>query len=145
MELIPLSSRDYPALVDIWEGSVRATHHFLHEADLVAIRKRLVPEFFPAVDLTGAERDGRITGFAGVAEGKLEMLFVAPDCRSQGVGRALVAHVIATRAVVAVDVNEQNEAALGFYLHCGFEVTGRSAVDGLGKPYPLLHLRLAPR
>ncbi|GEM_PF-4175267 len=35
---------------------------------------------------------------------------------------------------MAIDVNEQNEVALGFYLHCGFEVTGRSAVDGLGKP-----------
>jgi hypothetical protein len=25
----------------------------------------------------------------------------------------------------------------------GFEVVGRSPVDGLGKPYPLLHMRKA--
>ena len=41
-----------------------------------------------------------------------------------------------------LDVNEQNPQALGFYLHEGFEVVGRSQTDGLGQPYPLLHLRL---
>jgi putative acetyltransferase len=42
-----------------------------------------------------------------------------------------------------VDVNEQNEQALGFYRHLGFEVVGRSPLDGQGKPYPLLHMTLA--
>jgi hypothetical protein len=41
-----------------------------------------------------------------------------------------------------VDVNEQNPQAVGFYLHIGCEVVGRSELDGMGKPYPLLHLRL---
>jgi putative acetyltransferase len=41
-----------------------------------------------------------------------------------------------------VDVNEQNEQAVGFYRHLGFEVEGRSSVDGLGLPFPLLHMRL---
>jgi putative acetyltransferase len=41
-----------------------------------------------------------------------------------------------------VDVNEQNDQAVGFYRRMGFEVAGRSAVDGLGQPFPLLHMRL---
>jgi len=41
-----------------------------------------------------------------------------------------------------LDVNEQNPQALGFYLHEGFEVIGRSETDGLGQPYPLLHMKL---
>jgi putative acetyltransferase len=40
-----------------------------------------------------------------------------------------------------VDVNEQNDGAIGFYGHLGFEVTGRSEFDDQGRPYPLLHLR----
>jgi putative acetyltransferase len=32
---------------------------------------------------------------------------------------------------------------VGFYQRMGFEVVGRSAVDGLGQPFPLLHLRLS--
>jgi hypothetical protein len=35
------------------------------------------------------------------------------------------------------------DQALGFYLRLGFEVVGRSELDSNGKPYPLLHMRLA--
>ena len=41
-----------------------------------------------------------------------------------------------------LDVNEQNPQAVGFYFKQGFEVIGRSEVDGMGQPYPLLHMRL---
>ena len=41
-----------------------------------------------------------------------------------------------------LDVNEQNPQALGFYFKQGFEVIGRSEVDGMGQHYPLLHMRL---
>ncbi len=30
----------------------------------------------------------------------------------------------------------------GFYFKQGFEVIGRSEHDGMGQPYPLLHMRL---
>ena len=43
---------------------------------------------------------------------------------------------------MAESTNEQNEQAVGFYLHMGFKVSGRSPVDDFGKPYPLLHMRL---
>jgi putative acetyltransferase len=42
-----------------------------------------------------------------------------------------------------VDVNEQNSAARRFYEACGFVVEGRSELDDQGRPYPLLHMRLA--
>lgn len=56
--------------------------------------------------------------------------------------RCLRAHAIGEQGVTAVDVNEQNVSAAGFYLHRGFEVVGRSETDEAGRPYPLLHLRL---
>jgi putative acetyltransferase len=39
-------------------------------------------------------------------------------------------------------VNEQNEQAVGFYMHLGCAVIDRSERDRMGMPYPLLHLRL---
>lgn len=41
-----------------------------------------------------------------------------------------------------LDVDEQNAQAVGFYLHYGFEVVGRSETGGMGDPFPLLHLQL---
>ena len=57
-------------------------------------------------------------------------------------GALLAAHAIKTQGASKVDVNEQNEQALGFYKHIGYSVTGRSPLDGQGKPYPLLHMTL---
>lgn len=73
------------------------------------------------------------------------MLFVAPAVRGSGVDRRLVEHAISQCGATLVDVNEQNEQAVGFYQKMGFAVTGRSPLDGQGKPYPLLHMALPPR
>ena len=40
-----------------------------------------------------------------------------------------------------MDVNEENQAARGFYEALGFVVVGRSPLDETGRPHPLLHLR----
>lgn len=41
-----------------------------------------------------------------------------------------------------VDVNEQNPDAVGFYRRMGFEIVGRLPLDGQGRPFPVLHMRL---
>ncbi|MFF2493876.1 acetyltransferase [Agromyces sp. NPDC058064] len=134
---------EYPALVAIWRGAVDATHGFLTEADRDEIEAHLATDYFPAVALSVAELDGEPVGFAGTLDGGLEMLFVNADRRGGGIGSALLAHAIAEHGVTRVDVNEQNDAATGFYLRHGFEVAGRSETDEAGRPYPLLHLRLS--
>lgn len=133
---------EYPALVAIWKRAVDATHDFLAAEDRDRIRSHLAADYFPQVLLTVAERGGLPVGFAGTADGGLEMLFVDPAVHGTGVGSALLRHVCARQAVVRVDVNEQNPDALAFYRRRGFTVTGRSPVDDAGRPYPLLHLQL---
>ncbi|WP_373426527.1 acetyltransferase [Microbacterium trichothecenolyticum] len=133
---------EYPWLAEIWRGAVYATHDFLAEADREEIEARLQSDYFPAVVLSVAEREGRPVGFSGVLDGVLEMLFVDAAQHGGGVGTALLAHAVENHGVTKVDVNEQNVSAAGFYAHRGFEVVNRSATDEAGRPYPLLHLRL---
>lgn len=136
---------DYPELVRIWESSVRATHDFLPEAYIVLLRDHVLSRYLDAVMLVcGKDRNGRIQGFAGVANGRIDLLFVAPEQRGQGVGQRLLRHAVSELNAERLDVNEQNQQALGFYLHEGFEIIGRSETDGLGQPYPLLHMRRLP-
>ncbi|UCO97713.1 GNAT family N-acetyltransferase [Metapseudomonas lalkuanensis] len=139
--LTTLSPVDRQRLVDVWEGAVRATHHFLSEDDIQFFRPLVRDAYLDSVRLAclrGA--DGQIAGFIGTVEDKVEMLFVDPAQHGRGIGRALMDHALALGAQ-SVDVNEQNPQAVGFYLRLGFVQQGRSEVDGAGKPFPILHLR----
>jgi putative acetyltransferase len=134
---------EFPAPVEICRSGVAATDDFLADAARDESQAHLASDYFPAVELVAASLGGEVVGFAGTLEGNLEMLFVDAAHRGSGLGSALLAHVIAEHAVTRVDVNEQNIAATGFYLHRRFEVAGRSEFDEAGRPYPVLHLRLS--
>lgn len=143
MNIENVEKADHLKLLEIWEASVRATHDFLKEEDLQELKPLILEQYFDAVDLRCAKNSqGEILGFCGVHDGAIEMLFISPDARGKGVGACLAAYAIKEQGATKVDVNEQNEQAKGFYLHIGFSVIGRSALDGQGKPYPLLHLAL---
>ena len=130
-------------LMEIWENSVRVTHTFLSLRQREALRP-LVREALESLTLYTAQKgaeEASPDGFAGVAGEMLHMLFVRPEKRGLGVGRALLLYAV-DNGVSRVDVNEHNPQALAFYQHMGFVVAGRSDRDGQGNPFPLLHLRL---
>ncbi|MBD3880977.1 GNAT family N-acetyltransferase [Phormidium tenue FACHB-886] len=138
----PVSLEDFPQIVEVWEASVRATHWFLAEAD-IQFFKPLVQAALPHVIKLACVRDeqNQVAGFVGVVADKVEMLFIHPRWRGQGAGQQLLKYAVKMLGATKVDVNEQNEQAVGFYLRMGFEVEGRSDLDSLGKPFPLLHMR----
>jgi len=132
------TEKDYPVIIELWEQSVRATHRFLPEDYLQHI-KILLPSILPAVQLfINLDEHENITGVLGVAEKKIEMLFIHPVSMGQGIGKQLTLFAVHELQSDKVDVNEQNSQALGFYDHMGFVIAGRSETDGLGKPFPLL-------
>ena len=134
---------DYQELTQVWEASVRATHDFLPDSYIELLRNLVLTRYLDAVMLICTrDKQQHITGFAGVAAGKIEMLFIAPQHRGEGLGKQLLHYAMEHLNADELDVNEQNPQALGFYYKQGFEVIGRSAVDGMGQPYPLLHMRL---
>ncbi|MGK5037114.1 GNAT family N-acetyltransferase [Janthinobacterium sp. LB3P118] len=138
---------DLPRLFDVWHLSVRATHDFLADGDIAF----LIPFVRDELARVTAERlvhvlrtdDGAAYAFLCVEHAKIEMLFVHPEQRGNGAGRALVQHALASLQATAVDVNEHNTQANGFYQHLGFIVESRSGLDPFGKPFPILHLKLA--
>ena len=129
-------------LTAVWDNSVRTTHHFLAEQDISA----LIPQVKTALQGIGhlviAWEGAEPVGFMGIQEHKIEMLFLAPSSIGKGLGREMIKLAIDHYGAEYVDVNEQNEQAEGFYRHMGFTVAGREEKDGLGLPFPILHLCL---
>ena len=145
MHVRPARVGDRERLLELWERSVRATHHFLEDSDIVALRPLVAEELTSdAIDwwvLVSAK--GAPIGFLGFASDTIEALFIDPDYHGQGGGKFLVAHAqsLVGAGALAVDVNEQNEAALGFYKALGFSVVERSPTDAGGRPFPTLHMK----
>ena len=79
-------------MVVLWERSVRATHHFLTEQDIAALRPLVVDELTSdVIDWWVLESASRtLLGFLGLANDIIEGLFIDPDHRGQGGGSALV-------------------------------------------------------
>lgn len=146
MKLIVEKKRDLTLiskLVEIWQRSVKATHTFLSASEIAEIRK-YVPQALNEVPvLVVAFDESEPVGFMGIAGSKLEMLFLDPTVRRQGLGRRLVAYGFDHYAIDQVVVNEQNPAAVGFYQHLGFEIVARSPIDEQGQPYPILMMHHA--
>jgi len=141
-EITPYQDEDHDRLVDIWYRAVRLTHTFLSDSDLQFYRSIVQNGALKEVEIwVGRNEREEPTGFIGLEGTKIEMLFVDPECHGMGIGSRLIKHVQKLKgSTVQVDVNEQNEGACAFYKRFGFVQTGRSELDGSGKPFPLLHL-----
>ena len=142
MEVKEVTKESYQELIEVWECSVRATHHFLPEENIAELKPLIVQHYFDAVELRCVTQDGKIAGFIGVADSNIEMLFVDPTYIGQGIGRQLIEYSIEHMNASKVDVNEQNPKAIAFYEKVGFKKTGRSELDGQGNPFPLVHMQL---
>lgn len=129
-------------LLQIWEDSVRAPHHFLSDAEINQI-KTYVPQALNHVKhLIIAENNTQnAIAFMGIENNRLEMLFLSPQERGKGIGKQLIRYGIEHYGLLEVTVNEQNPQAVGFYEHLGFETYKRTDHDEEGNPYPLLYMK----
>ena len=129
-------------LTIIWQKSVEATHLFLSPQDIKDILPQVVIGLkqIPILLVSFTDDDEPIC-FAGIADDKLEMLFLSPDYFQQGIGYKMISTAIQDYQIKYVDVNKQNPKALKFYLRQGFTIFKHSPVDSDNRPFPILHLK----
>ena len=144
MEIKRVFERDeqlISSLVTVWESSIRATHDFFSETNIREIKKYVFQAIEEIPILVVAVDNKETLAFMGIAEDKLEMLFITAQRRGQGIGRNLLEIGINDYEITEVCVNEQNPQAVGFYEHMGFETYKRTDMDEEGNPYPLLYMK----
>ena len=130
-------------LLEVWENSVRATHKFLSNKEILKIKK-YVPKALNIVEhlVIIIDEYGNPIGFMGIENRKLEMLFIKNYERGKGLGKKLLNYGIDNYNINELAVNEDNPNAKGFYEHMGFVVYKRNELDEQGNPYPILYMRL---
>lgn len=121
---------DAPAVADVFLRSFHATYAFplAHPDDEVRewVRTRLVPQmetWVAVADKGPAGEPGRVLGFATLAPGWLEQLYVDPDHLGSGIGRALLDHAKARQPDgLLLWTFQVNDRARRFYERNGFTV-----------------------
>jgi putative acetyltransferase len=116
-------TNDYPKIMEIWESAVKATHDFLAEEDFNYFKEAIPRDYLPNLEVFLITENDDAKGFASVAEGNLEMLFIHNDNRGKGYGKKLYEFMKEKTGLTKVDVNEQNPQAIGFYEKMGFKKT----------------------
>lgn len=137
------------ALVDLWEDSVRNSHEFLTENDIVLMKSEVRELLMASENTIVATDDETFLGFLGLRHNRIEMLFVHPKFFKRGVGTALLREVflrsLKQYESVVVDCNMENSRGLRFYTRLGFKEIGRSQKDSKGRDFPIVHLEVASK
>ncbi|MGO5027738.1 ribosomal protein S18-alanine N-acetyltransferase [Candidatus Agathobaculum pullicola] len=122
MTVVPMAERHLAALAEIEKACFHAPWS---EAML---REELDKGIFLV-----AEQDGQAVGYIGcqtvLDEGYITNVAVSPDCRRQGVGRALIAELVSCArakelSFVTLEVRASNASALALYEGAGFGRVG---------------------
>lgn len=138
----PYEEKFREQILSVWERSVLVSHDFLSPADFISIKEIVHTIDFRAFDVYCLTQEYKVLGFLGVAEKKVEMLFLDPIYFGQGLGKKLMDFALLELKADKVDVNEQNSNAVNFYKKLGFEIYERTEKDDQGKDYPLLRMKL---
>jgi len=100
------------------------------------LKKRYGHEFWYSVDIRGNQRiDGYVIAGPEMDERQLPVVHVysiaiRKEFEGQGWAKKLMLHLIANakasgKDAIVLEVRDNNDRALGFYLSLGFEITGR--------------------
>lgn len=129
-------------VLSVWEKSVKATHHFLMDSDFKEYKKILHNFDFKDLGVFCLQENEKIVGFIVIHSEKIEMLFLNPEYIGKGLGKQLIDFAFSNFDINYVYVNEQNPKATEFYKKIGFETFDRTEKDDMGKPYPILKMKL---
>ncbi len=122
MTVVPMEERHLDTLAEI----EKACFHAPWSADM--LREELGKGIFLV-----AEQDGAVAGYVGcqtvLDEGYITNVAVSPDCRRQGIGRALIAELTerakrAGLAFVTLEARASNAPAITLYEGAGFRRVG---------------------
>lgn len=129
-------------LTNLWERSVKTSHHFLNLKEIERIKQYVPNELRKVAKLFVAiEKSNVLLAFIGIKDDMIQMLFVDDKYVGKGIGSKLVDYVINNYDIKYVEVNEDNLIAHKFYLNKGFKDLKRKEYDDYNDPYPIIIMK----
>ncbi len=122
-QIVPLHPEALPEVMAIWLDVNPEAHSFIPDSFWL-VHYDAVQQAITEAEVYCWKPAEKPLAFIGLTEDYVAGLFVRPEWRRQGVGRALLAFARKKRQRLTLHVYRKNEPALHFYLAQGFAVTG---------------------
>lgn len=136
------SAADKGILSSIWYLASLEAHGFLGEARLQEQRRLIENIYLEKAETWVACLGGEPAGFIGLLDTFVGGLFVAPSAQGTGIGRRLIAHALALKGQLMLEVYADNGRACAFYRQLGFREISRRARDDDDLPFENILMRL---
>lgn len=128
----PLGASDMDAVLRIWKASNLQAHAFV-SSEYWERNAEFVRKAMSEAEVWIYESGGRIIGFVGLTGDHIAGIFVEMECRSRGIGHALLSFLKERHRNLVLHVFEKNNRAVSFYRREGFECRDRHVEEGTGE------------
>lgn len=117
-----MEERDLDAVMEIWLQANLDAHSFVDPSYWRENAPSVREAIGKAEVLVAGEKE-TVTGFLGITGDYIAGLFVKRDCRSRGIGKALLEQAKAGHpGGLTLEVYQRNPRAVSFYLREGFGI-----------------------
>lgn len=134
-----------PALLDalcaLWEASVRESHPFLRQAQILRLRPAVRETLAGLPHLSVLRLGGRPAGMIGLDGERIVFFLLEPESTGRGYGRKLLESIRELPAGREICLFEENVRGRMICEHFGFRPILRREQDGPGADHPVLTLR----
>ncbi|MEX1308323.1 MAG: N-acetyltransferase [Eubacteriales bacterium] len=124
---------DLDAVMTIWLDANTQAHTFIPKAywqENYEAVKRTIPDS----DVFVYQEGPSIVGFVGLVDDMIAGIFVKQENRSQGIGKALLAHCKKGHQELRLHVYKKNTRAVNFYLRESFTNIEKSVDESTDEP-----------
>lgn len=139
-------AKDAQAIADIWNAEIRegvSTFNSIEKNPseveaMIAERGAATQVAYEGTRCLGFVTYGAFRGGIGYVHAAEHTVYLSPNAKGQGVGRALMERIYEVaradgKQVLVAGISGENEAAIGFHTALGFVETGR--MPGLGRKF----------
>lgn len=126
------NSNDLDSVLEVWlEASVKA-HDFVSAYFWGSQVESMRNIYIPASEVFVYEIESKTVAFYALYENTLAAIFVFPEFQGKGIGKQLLSHAKAQRAILSLSVYKENQASYQFYLSQGFAVVSEHLDEHTG-------------
>ncbi|HCE1486267.1 N-acetyltransferase [Vibrio parahaemolyticus] len=128
------NENDIDSVLEIWLNASVKAHDFISVEFWASQVENMRNIYIPVSETYVYEAESKVAGFYALYENNLAAIFVSPELQGKGIGKQLLSHAKAQRAVLSLSVYKENQVSYQFYLSQGFKVISEQSDEHTGHP-----------